>query len=204
MIDHVTVDSFESSRIATAHLIEQGHRRLAFVTPSGPHHEPATRRSRAFSRPRAQRGLEASAHVVESLPGRRVRRLDDGELGRTQAQPARADCPQRPTGVVGVNDLLAYGLMAGFRDAGLAVPRRRVGGRHRQRVPLHPDVPRDDLGARAGAEMAQVMVERVMSRFGRRRAARRRVPVRAHAGGARLDGAAARLSRLFASSCTCP
>jgi DNA-binding LacI/PurR family transcriptional regulator len=28
----------------------------------------------------------------------------------------------RPTGLVAVNDILAFGLLAGFRDAGLAVP----------------------------------------------------------------------------------
>ena len=34
-IDHVSVDNFEAARIATEHLIAQGHRRLAFVTAAG-------------------------------------------------------------------------------------------------------------------------------------------------------------------------
>ena len=31
-IDHVSVDNHEAARLAAAHLIERGHRELAFVT----------------------------------------------------------------------------------------------------------------------------------------------------------------------------
>ncbi len=34
-IDHVSVDNFEAARLAAAHLIAHGHRRLAFVTATG-------------------------------------------------------------------------------------------------------------------------------------------------------------------------
>ena len=43
------------------------------------------------------------------------------DVGRSLAASIAAD-PNRPTGIVAVNDLLAFGLLAGFRDAGLAVP----------------------------------------------------------------------------------
>jgi DNA-binding LacI/PurR family transcriptional regulator len=43
------------------------------------------------------------------------------EVGRLLGARIGRD-PQRPTGIVAVNDLMALGLMAGLRDAGLRVP----------------------------------------------------------------------------------
>ena len=120
VIDHVSVDSFESARLATAHLIERGHKRLAFVTPTGRTMSRAEKIN-GFLAAAKSAGLERSAQVIEGQP------VDDygdsmmSELGRQQAGML-AKAKDRPTGVVGVNDLLAFGLMAGFRDAGLAVP----------------------------------------------------------------------------------
>jgi len=71
----------------------------------------------------------------------------------------------RPTGVVGVNDLLAYGLMAGFRDAGLAVP-DDVSVVGIDNVFLSTLMYPAMTSVRVPVpEMAQVMVERVMSRL---------------------------------------
>ena len=44
------------------------------------------------------------------------------EVGRATAAQI-AGLARRPTGIVALNDLMALGLMAGLRDAGLAVPR---------------------------------------------------------------------------------
>ena len=73
--------------------------------------------------------------------------------------------PQRPTGIVGVNDLTAFGLMAGFRDAGLSVPDDvSVLGIDNVFLStlMHPAMTSVRLPV---PEMAQVMVERVMSRL---------------------------------------
>jgi DNA-binding LacI/PurR family transcriptional regulator len=43
------------------------------------------------------------------------------DVGRMLAARIAAD-PRRPTGIVAVNDLMAFGLMAGFREAGLSIP----------------------------------------------------------------------------------
>ncbi|RZL48883.1 MAG: LacI family DNA-binding transcriptional regulator [Variovorax sp.] len=163
IIDHVTVDSFESGRLATQHLIDQGHQRLAFVTPTG---RTMSRNDKiaGFMSAAHAAGLGASAHVVEGTP------LDDygdsmmSELGRMQAG-LLARQAQRPTGVIGVNDLMAFGLMAGFRDAGLVVP-------HDVSVLGIDDVFLSTLMHPAMSsvrlpvpEMAQVMVERVIARL---------------------------------------
>jgi DNA-binding LacI/PurR family transcriptional regulator len=119
-IDHVSVDNFQAARLAADHLIAQGHRRLAFVTASG---ETMSRREKI-------RGFRAAAEHADSrvtavvIDGATQSEYGDSEMadvGRVLAARIAAS-RQRPTGLVAVNDMLAFGLLAGFRDAGLAVP----------------------------------------------------------------------------------
>ncbi|MFS2033229.1 LacI family DNA-binding transcriptional regulator [Polaromonas sp. CT11-55] len=163
IVDHVTVDSFESARIATQHLIDLGHRRLAFVTPAG---RTMSRNEKiaGFLSAAKSAGLEGSAHVVEGTPVDEYGDSMMSEVGRAQAG-LLAKLPERPTGVIGVNDLMAFGLMAGFRDAGLAVPEDvSVIGIDNVFLStlMHPAMTSVRLPV---PEMAQVMVERVMSRL---------------------------------------
>ncbi|WP_432725350.1 LacI family DNA-binding transcriptional regulator [Variovorax sp. W6] len=163
VIDHVTVDSFESSRIATQHLIDLGHRRLAFVTPSG-RTMSRSEKIAGFLAAAKSAGLEGSAQVVEGLPVDEYGDSMMSELGRMQAG-LLAKSRKRPTGVIGVNDLLAFGLMAGFRDAGLEVPQDvSVVGIDNVFLStlMHPAMTSVRVPV---PEMAQVMVERVMSRL---------------------------------------
>ena len=163
IVDHVTVDSFESSRLATQHLIEHGHTRLAFVTPAG---RTMSRNEKiaGFLAAAKSAGLEKTAKVFD---GTQVGEYGDSmmsELGRTQAGLLAA-LPDRPTGVIGVNDMTAFGMMAGFRDAGLAVPQDvSVIGIDNVFLStlMHPAMTSVRLPV---PEMAQVMVERVMSRL---------------------------------------
>ncbi len=121
-IDHVSVDNFEAARLATAHLIARGHQRLAFVTASG----------QTMSRREKIRGFEAAAEAA-GLP-RGAAQVIDGSTESEYGDSEMADVgrrlagriaamKKRPTAVVAVNDLLAFGMLAGLRDAGLAVPR---------------------------------------------------------------------------------
>jgi DNA-binding LacI/PurR family transcriptional regulator len=163
VIDHVTVDSFESSRIATQHLIDQGHRRLAFVTPSG-RTMSRGEKINGFLAAAKSAGLEGSAQVIEGMPVDEYGDSMMSELGRVQAGLI-AKSKNRPTGVIGVNDLLAFGLMAGFRDAGLEVPQDvSVIGIDNVFLStlMHPAMTSVRVPV---PEMAQVMVERVMSRL---------------------------------------
>jgi DNA-binding LacI/PurR family transcriptional regulator len=163
LIDHVTVDSFESSRIATAHLIAQGHRRLAFVTPSG-RTMSRNEKINGFLAAARSAGLEGSAQVIEGMPVDEYGDSMMSELGRMQAS-LLAKSADHPTGVIGVNDLLAFGLMAGFRDAGLSVP-QDVSVIGIDNVFLSTLMYPAMTSVRVPVpEMAQVMVERVMSRL---------------------------------------
>ena len=120
-VDHVMPDNFEAARLATEHLIDKGHRRLAFVTVAG----------MTMSRSAKIAGFHAAADAAGLLSGARV--LDGGplneygdsviaEVGRATARRI-ATLRAAPTGIVALNDLMALGLMAGLRDAGRLVPR---------------------------------------------------------------------------------
>jgi DNA-binding LacI/PurR family transcriptional regulator len=84
-----------------------------------------------MSRSEKMRGFFAAA---ESAGVRRHARVIDGSTHSEYGDSEMADVGrllaariaalrERPTGIVAVNDMLAFGLLAGFRDAGLVVPR---------------------------------------------------------------------------------
>ena len=119
-IDHVSVDNFEAARLATAHLIANGHKRLAFVTASG-QTMSRSEKIKGFFAAVESAGLQRSARVID---GSTTSEYGDSEMADVGRYLAARIAPEhgRPTGVVAVNDMLAFGLLAGFRDAGLAVP----------------------------------------------------------------------------------
>ena len=119
-IDHVSVDNAEAAHLATAHLIAHGHRRLAFVTASG-HTMSRSEKMRGFFIAAEQAGLRSSARIIDGSTASEYGDSEMADVGRLLAARIAKD-RKRPTGVVAVNDMLAFGLLTGFREAGLAVP----------------------------------------------------------------------------------
>lgn len=119
-IDHVSVDNFEAAHLATMHLIERGHQRLAFVTASG-QTMSRSEKIKGFHAAAERAGLLASARVIDGSTHSEYGDSEMADVGRALAARIAAD-RTRLTGIVAVNDLLAFGLLAGFRDAGLEVP----------------------------------------------------------------------------------
>lgn len=164
-IDHVSVDNFEAARIATQHLIAQGHTRLAFVTAAG---LTMSRREKisGFMAAASAAGLAAGAQVIEGTPLNEYGDSMMSELGRMEAAKlAERHEAGRPTGVVAVNDMMALGLMAGFREAGLSVPADvSVVGMDDVFLSalMHPALTTVRLPV---SDMAHTIVERVMSRL---------------------------------------
>jgi len=119
-VHHVTPDNFEAARVATQHLVDQGHERLAFATVAGMTMSRSAKIA-GFQAAADAAGLRKSAKVLDGGP------LDEygdsviAEVGRAMGQRL-ARSPSRPTGIVALNDLMALGLMAGLRDGGLRVP----------------------------------------------------------------------------------
>jgi len=122
---NVSVDNSLGAQLATHHLLEQGHRRLAFVSGRL---SSVNRRERldGFLRTLDRAGVDVDpALVYRDAADRAADRagdLDAAELGRVAARELLAR-PAAPTAIVAINDLFAIGVCAGVRDAGLQVGR---------------------------------------------------------------------------------
>jgi DNA-binding LacI/PurR family transcriptional regulator len=119
-VGHVMPDNFEAARLATQHLIEKGHRRLAFVTIAGMTMSRSAKID-GFHAAADAAGLRASAQVLDGGPLNEYGDSVIAEVGRATGLQI-AGLPEPPTGIVALNDLMALGLMAGLRAAGLRVP----------------------------------------------------------------------------------
>jgi LacI family transcriptional regulator len=112
--DLVEVDHERGGYLATRHLLELGHRRIACI--SGPHAlSSSAQRAEGCRRALAEAGLE--------LPERWHRECDfTSASGHTAMRELLAANP-RPTAVFAANDLSAIGAMAAAAEEGLQVPR---------------------------------------------------------------------------------
>lgn len=113
-IPHVGVNGAGGIRMLMAHLIEHGHRRIAFVSaPSD-----LTFQADRFAGYRDGL-LEAGIALDESL-------VAEGDLTRVGGYLAGRRLlaqPDRPTAILGVNDLTAIGVMRAASERGLVVGR---------------------------------------------------------------------------------
>ncbi|GAB2329483.1 LacI family DNA-binding transcriptional regulator [Streptomyces variabilis] len=117
---NIGVDNAIAAQLATRHLWELGHRRLAFVSGSL-NSVSRSERFRGFANELAAHQMPVDEALVWS--GRDTGHYGDPDLaglGRTAVTELLAtDDP--PTAVVAVNDVCALGVAAGIRDAGLRV-----------------------------------------------------------------------------------
>ena len=119
-VGHVMPDNFAAGRLATCHLMDQGHRRLAFATVAGMTVSRSAKIA-GFHAAADAAGLRSQARVLDGGPLNEYGDSVIAEVGRAMAlQIARLRQP--PTGIVALNDLMALGLLAGLRDVGLRVP----------------------------------------------------------------------------------
>jgi DNA-binding LacI/PurR family transcriptional regulator len=120
-IDHVSVDNFEAAQLAAQRLIAAGHTRIAFATASG-QTMSRSEKMRGFFAAAEAAGVRRHARVIDGSTSSEYGDSEMADVGRLLAARIAAQ-RERPTGLVAVNDMLAFGLLAGFRDAGLSVPR---------------------------------------------------------------------------------
>jgi DNA-binding LacI/PurR family transcriptional regulator len=161
-IDHVSVDNFKAGQIAARHLIEHGHRRLAFATAAG---VTMSRRDKIGGFLDGAAGV-ADTEVLEGRVGSAYGDSEMVEVGRAlAAKIARVAQGKRPTGLVAVNDMLAIGLIAGLREHGLRVP-DDISVLGMDDMFLAPLVsPALSSVGMPLADMARTMVERVITRL---------------------------------------
>ncbi|GAA3634944.1 LacI family DNA-binding transcriptional regulator [Microbacterium awajiense] len=117
----ISIDNQVGGHLATTHLIDLGHERIAFVSGS----------LRSVNRSARYRGycdaIEAAGLSVSEMPvwtGSETGEFGDVEaagFGRAAAASLFSGEQEPPTGVVAVNDMTALGFCRGLRDAGLTV-----------------------------------------------------------------------------------
>jgi LacI family transcriptional regulator len=112
----VSVDDVEGGRLATAHLLESGHRRIAVV--GGP--RGSTQVDQRFEG--ARRAVTAAGLPPETLVEIVLDRLDIDNGRRQGIRLAGWSPPDRPTGVFCLNDLIAIGVLQEVVQRGLKVP----------------------------------------------------------------------------------
>jgi LacI family transcriptional regulator len=107
----LTIDNFGGAAKMVRHLLELGHRRLAFIT--GPQDN--------FEARERLRGCESAAAeggaTLQVIPG------DFNEESGWSAGHEIARSSERPTAVFAGNDMMAIGCLSALADAGLSVPK---------------------------------------------------------------------------------
>jgi LacI family transcriptional regulator len=113
----VVVDDVGGGEIATRHLLELGHRKIAFVGDKPPdsfRFHSSQDRTHGYERALARAGLEPPAGYVRAgTHSRHVARSIAIELLRL---------PDRPTAIFAASDIQALGVLEAARDVGLRVP----------------------------------------------------------------------------------
>jgi DNA-binding LacI/PurR family transcriptional regulator len=110
----VTVDNRHGGHLATKHLIDLGHRRIAYVTAPADHSSDLDRLT-GYRQALGEAGLEADSSLI--IPGNG--RADGGEA----AFEILKGLDRLPTAVFCYNDMTAIGLMTSARQWGMSVPR---------------------------------------------------------------------------------
>ncbi len=111
-ISYVTPDDVAGGRIAADHMLDSGHRRIAFIGLEG--HGPSQERMKGYADSLAARSIALDERLVRWIP-----RVDDA-YGETRALLAAET--DRPTAIIYINDNAALRGYAAIRDAGLRIP----------------------------------------------------------------------------------
>jgi LacI family transcriptional regulator len=111
--DAVLLDNRQGARLATRHLLELGHRRIAAIT--GPAHLSA-------GAERLQGFVEAFAELGLAPDPALIREADFREQGGLEACLSVMGRPDRPSALFVANNHMLIGVMRGLTQLGLACP----------------------------------------------------------------------------------
>lgn len=117
-VPHITTDDLRGGYMAGRHLVDLGHRRVAFV--GDPPHNPfgftsSLKRLHGFRKALEEAGVQLSAPYVKEGPhGRHVAHRLTSEL---------LALPEPPTAIFAASDTQALGVLEAAQQCGLSVPR---------------------------------------------------------------------------------
>jgi DNA-binding LacI/PurR family transcriptional regulator len=145
----VVVDNLEAGYLATRHLIDVGHRRIALL-PGPRRYRNLVDRQDGYLDALAGAGLSAESALMPPPP------VHEERKGEAQMRALLA-LPERPTAVVAISDKSAMGALAVMQQAGVRVPEEislasvdDVAGAAATLPPLTPvRVPKREMGALA-------------------------------------------------------
>lgn len=110
----VLFDHEQGSALATAHMLEHGHRRIGFIAP--PRELPsAAPKYAGYERALAQAGVALRAQLIETAPDFAV---ESGHRGALRL----LDRDDPPTAIVAASDSLAIGTIRAARELGVSIP----------------------------------------------------------------------------------
>ena len=163
----VSVDDVAGGRLATDHLLELGHQRIAVVGGPQSLRQVVERRAGAQEAVAGHADGNGTWARLEVLPTAALTIAEGRRMGQ---ELAAMDPAERPTGVFALNDLLALGLLQSFTRAGLRVPEDvaligydDITFAAAAAIPLSSvRQPREDLGRRA----ATLLLEEIRPRPG--------------------------------------
>lgn len=121
-VDTINLDHEAAIALAVEHLFELGHTRISYVTDPLITHSRVARLS-GFRKAMVSHGLEMDLIVIldKDHGARDIADAEMVDVGRHAAAEVLKLQP-RPSAVIAFNDMIALGLMASFRQAGLSVP----------------------------------------------------------------------------------
>jgi DNA-binding LacI/PurR family transcriptional regulator len=110
-VEAVSVDDRAGAEIATQHLVDLGHRRIAHI--DGGNGPGARLRRRGYQEVMTRSGLAVHLDVVHG---------DYSEAGGVAGAERLLSGPEPPTAIFAANDLMALGVMGAARRLGLQIP----------------------------------------------------------------------------------
>ena len=121
-VDVATIDNVSATAMAVDHLVELGHRKIAYVTPP-PFSASRIARMNGYVQALERHGL-GKPMIISTDSGGAGEPGGDSRLAYfgQQAAAQLAQFSPRPTAVVAMNDIVAIGVVAGLHQMGLDVP----------------------------------------------------------------------------------
>jgi LacI family transcriptional regulator len=156
IFDYVGPDYVRGMQLATQHLIDLGHKRIAFIGGK-PENSAYSARLKGFRMTISNAGAaQPETFEMEGPP--------TGEFG-VEAMAAILAMNEPPTAVIAYNDQLAFGLMSGARDAGLTAGKDiAIVGFDDVRAAAMRTLPLTTVStppSRIGAELARLLMARI-------------------------------------------
>lgn len=123
LVDQVSADNFTGGFEATQHLIDLGHRRIAFIG-AGYENRSNLKRLQGYLKALEMHGIEVDGRLItgrkesaSDVPGYSTEKIGYEAMRRLLS------LPNRPTAIFARNDFTAFGAMSAIKEAGLSVPR---------------------------------------------------------------------------------